>query len=253
MKITYPTKLSEIPLLNYQKWMQTAQNSNDEELMAHKFVEIFLGVKLTDVRSMAVKDVNFFIEQVVNVLNTKPKFKKRWKYGKHEFGLITDFENMSWGEYIDIESNLTDVKNWHKAIAVLYRPIVETYKDTYKIMEYKGDDTFHEAMKYAPLDIVLGIQVFFLEYRKRIIKSYPIIFKERDEEDERESDYSEGKQFSKQYGWYHSIYRISKGDVTKFTEVTTLPIHKAFTFLSYEVQKDRIEYNHQKRQLNRSR
>ncbi len=169
MKITYPTKLSEIPLLNYQKWMKTAQNSNDEELMAHKFVEIFLGVKLTDVRSMAVKDVNFFIEEIVNVLNTKPKFKKRWKYGKHEFGLITDFENMSWGEYIDIESNLTDVKNWHKAMAVLYRPIVETYKDTYKIMEYKGDDQFHEPMKYAPLDIVLGIQVFFWNIEKELL------------------------------------------------------------------------------------
>ena len=77
MKIIYPTKLSEIPLLNYQKWMKTAQNSNDEELMAHKFVEIFLGVKLTDVRFMAVKDVNFFIEKVVKVLNTKPKFNLR--------------------------------------------------------------------------------------------------------------------------------------------------------------------------------
>ena len=171
MKIIYPTKLSEIPLLNYQKWMKTAQNSNDEELMAHKFVEIFLGVKLTDVRSMAVKDVNFFIEEVVNVLNTKPKFKKRWKYGKHEFGLITDFENMSWGEYIDIEANLTDVKNWHKAMAVLYRPIIETYKDTYKIMEYQGDDTFHEPMKYAPLDIVLGIQVFFWNIEKELLNN----------------------------------------------------------------------------------
>lgn len=169
MKIIYPTKLSEIPLLNYQKWMKTAQNSNDEELMAHKFVEIFLGVKLTDVRFMAVKDVNFFIEKVVKVLNTKPKFKKRWKYGKHEFGLITDFENMTWGEYIDIESNLTDVKNWNKAMAVLYRPIIETYKDTYKIMEYKGDDQFHEAMKYAPLDVVLGVQVFFWNLEKELL------------------------------------------------------------------------------------
>ena len=171
MKIIYPTKLSEIPLVNYQRWMNTAQNSNDEELMAHKFVEIFLGVRLNDVRNMAVKDVNFFISKVVEVLNTKPRFRKRWKYGKHEFGLIPDFENMTWGEYIDIEANLTDVKNWHKAMAVLYRPVINTFKDTYEIMEYKGDDTFHEPMKYAPLDVVLGIQVFFWTIEKELLNN----------------------------------------------------------------------------------
>ena len=169
MKIKYPTKLSEIPLDNYQKWMNTALNSNDEELMSHKFVEIFLGVKLTDVRSMAVKDVNFFIDKVTSVINTKPKFKKRWKYGHVELGLIPDLENMSWGEYIDIESNLSDVKNWNKALAVLYRPVIESYKDTYKIAEYTADESMHEAMKYTPLDIALGVQIFFWNLEKELL------------------------------------------------------------------------------------
>lgn len=171
MKITYPTKLAEIPLVNYQRWMKTAQNSNDEELIAHKFVEIFLNVKLSDVRLMNVKDVNFFIAEVVKVLNKKPKFRKRWKYGHVEFGLIPDFENMSWGEYIDIESNLQNVETWHKAMAVLYRPVVDTFKDTYKIADYTGDDLLHEPMKYAPLDIVLGIQVFFYRLEKELLTS----------------------------------------------------------------------------------
>ena len=170
MKITYPTKLSEIPLGNYQKWMNTALNSNDTELIAHKFVEIFLGVKLNEVRNMNAKDVNFFIEKVSKVLNTKPKFKKRWKYGNVELGLIPDLENMSWGEYIDIESNLTDIKNWNKALAVLYRPVIDTYKDTYKIAKYTADESMHDAMKYAPLDIALGVQVFFWNLEKELLE-----------------------------------------------------------------------------------
>tara|TARA_R110002074_G_scaffold240506_6_gene412253 strand:+ start:3548 stop:4294 length:747 start_codon:yes stop_codon:yes gene_type:complete len=169
MKIKYPTKLSEIPLGNYQKWMNTASNSTDEELMVHKLLEIFLGLKLTDVRSMKVKDINFFIDKIVKVLNTKPKFKKRWKYGNVEFGLIPDIENMSFGEYIDIESSFADHKNWHKALAVLYRPITKTFKDTYEIMEYKGDDEFHEAMKYCSLEIALGVQVFFWKLERELL------------------------------------------------------------------------------------
>lgn len=170
MKIKYPTKLSEIPLGNYQKWMNTAQNSNDTELVAHKFVEIFLGVKLNDVRNMNAKDVNFFIEEVTKVLSSKPQFKNRWKYGNTELGLIPDLENMSWGEYIDIESNLMDIKNWNKALAVLYRPIIETHKDTYKIAKYTADEKMHDAMKYAPLDIALGVQVFFCNLEKELLE-----------------------------------------------------------------------------------
>ena len=171
MKIIYPTKLSEIPLGNYQKWMKVVDNSNDEELMAHKFLEIFLGVDLNDARRMSVKDVNFFINKVVSVLNTKPRFQKRWKYGAHEFGLISDFENMSWVEYIDIEQNMSKVETWHKALAVLYRPIVKTFKDTYEIMEYKGDDEFHDPMKYCNLDVALGVQVFFWNLEKELLNN----------------------------------------------------------------------------------
>jgi|9_EtaG_2_1085328.scaffolds.fasta_scaffold11183_3 hypothetical protein len=171
MKVKYPTKLSEIPLVNYQKWINTAKNTNDEELLAHKFVQIFLGLELNDVRRMNAKDVNFFIEKVIEVLNHKPKFQKRWKYGHVEFGLIPDLENMSWGEYIDIESNMHQVENWHKAMAVLYRPITETYKDTYNIGAYTGDDLLHEPMKHAPLEVVLGVQVFFYHLEKELLSS----------------------------------------------------------------------------------
>ena len=93
-----------------------------------------------------------------------------------------------------------------------------------------------------------------MEFRRRIVRTYPIIFKQGDEEDEdRQSEYSEASQFSKQWGWYHSIYKVSKGDINNFEQVTTLPIHKVFTFLSYEVQKDRIEYNTAKRQIKKAR
>ena len=68
---------------------------------------------------------------------------------------------MSFGEYIDLESNISSVENFHKAMAVMYRPITSKRKDTYQIMPYTGTSEFAEAMKYAPLDVVMPATVFF--------------------------------------------------------------------------------------------
>ena len=95
-----------------------------------------------------------------------------------------------------------------------------------------------------------------MEFRKGIISGYPIIFKGGEDKDEQGNqrdvnEFSERSQFNKQWGWYHSIYRLSGGDVSKLNEVVRLPIHQALTFLSYEIQKDKVQYNEQKRQLDK--
>jgi hypothetical protein len=68
---------------------------------------------------------------------------------------------MSFGEYIDLESNISNVETFHKAMAVMYRPITKKHKERYEIFEYTGTDEFSELMKYAPLNVVMGATVFF--------------------------------------------------------------------------------------------
>jgi hypothetical protein len=43
----------------------------------------------------------------------------------------------------------------------MYRPITQKRKDTYQILPYTGTDEFAEAMRYAPLDVVMGATLFF--------------------------------------------------------------------------------------------
>jgi len=87
-----------------------------------------------------------------------------------------------------------------------------------------------------------------LEFRKRITNGYDSLFRTRDsEEPEGIGDFSEATQFSKQWGWYQSIYALAKGDVTKFDEVTRMGLLKCLTYLTFEKQKNEIE----QRQLNK--
>jgi len=171
INIKYPTHLQEIPLSAYQKWLKVEETTNDEEILAFKFVSIFCGLEMRTVSRMAVKDVYFLIGKIKEVLSQEAKFNKRWKFNGIEFGMIPDLENMSFGEYIDVESHLTKWDGLHKAMAVLYRPITETYKDTYEVEEYEPNEKYMDIMQNLPLNIVLGTSLFFCNLEKALLRN----------------------------------------------------------------------------------
>lgn len=160
-EIVIPTSLSEIPLRNYQEFMKVVEKSNDEEFIGQKTIEIFCGLKMKDVVKVKWSDVKSLTLHLNEIFKAKPKFQATFKIQDTEFGFIPNLEDMSFGEYIDLESNISSVETFHKAMAVMYRPITKKVKDRYEIFEYKGTDEFSDVMKYASLDVVLGATVFF--------------------------------------------------------------------------------------------
>jgi hypothetical protein len=160
-EIVIPTKLSEIPLKSYQEFMKVAENSNDQEFIGQKTVEIFCGLQMKDVVRVKWSDIRELTVHLNKIFKEKPKFQHTFKIKGTEFGFITNLEDMTFGEYIDLESNISNVATFHKAMAVMYRPITKKVKDRYEIFPYTGTDEFSEVMKYASLDVVMGATVFF--------------------------------------------------------------------------------------------
>jgi|LakMenEpi08Jun12_1017391.scaffolds.fasta_scaffold00035_23 hypothetical protein len=161
IEIDVPSSISEIPLANYQKFLKVQQNSNDEEFIAQKMIEIFCGIELKDVVKMKLNSINDLVLHFNEIFSVKPKFQPRFKIGGMEYGFIPDLENISFGEYVDLDNYLSNWDDYHKAMAVMYRPITETRKDKYNIFEYNGASEFSDAMKYAPMDVAIGASVFF--------------------------------------------------------------------------------------------
>jgi len=160
-EIVIPTSLSEIPLKSYQEFMRVVEKSNDEEFIGQKTIEIFCGLKMKDVVKVKWSDVKSLTLHLNEIFKAKPKFQATFKIQDTEFGFIPNLEDMSFGEYIDLESNISNVETFHKAMAVMYRPITKKVKERYEIFEYTGTDEFSELMKYAPLNVVMGATVFF--------------------------------------------------------------------------------------------
>ena len=250
LELVVPTSLSEIPLKHYQKFLAIAENTNDEVFLAEKMIECFCGIQLKDVVKIPFSEVESLSNHFAQMFKQKTEFKSTFKILDKEFGFIPNLEHISWGEYIDLEANISDIKTFHKAMAVMYRPIVEKHGDKYKIEPYESAANYSEVMEFAPLDVSLAAKVFFLQFRKRIIDGYPVLFGDGDNEEQGDfSEFSERTQFSKNWGWYQSIYAVAKGDFTKFEAVTKLRLTAALTYLTFEKQKTEIEQRELNRQL----
>jgi hypothetical protein len=248
LEINVPSSLSEITLGQYQKFLKTQEGSNDEEFVAQKMIELFCDMQLKDIVKMKLTSINDLIAHFTNIFNVKPQFQPTFKIGSQEFGFITNLEEITFGEYVDLETNLQNWDTYHIAMAVMYRPITQKFKTQYKIRDYEPMEEMQELMKFAPVDVAISSSVFFLEFRKRIVRSYGYLFGTGDnEESENGGDFSDTAQFAKQWGWYQAIYGLAKGDLTKFDTVTGYRLTQCLTYLTFEKQKNEIE----QRQLNK--
>ena len=175
LEINVPSSLSEIPLKNYQDFLKVQADSNDEEFVAQKMVEIFCGLKLKDVAKMKLTSLNELIVHFTKLFSEKPAFKNRFKIKANEteieFGFIPELESISFGEYVDLESHLTKWEDYHKAMAVMYRPIVKTFKDKYDIIPYEPNVDFQDMMKFAPLDVVIASSLFFWSLGNELLQA----------------------------------------------------------------------------------
>ena len=109
-------------------------------------------------------------------------FVNRFKLDGIEFGFIPNLDDISFGEYTDLDTYITDWNNMHKAMAVLYRPIIKKgINNTYKISDYKGTEQYAEIIKSIPLDICLGAVVFFYNLGNELLKA-TIAYLEKDTE-----------------------------------------------------------------------
>ena len=169
VEITIPTSIAEIPLVNYQKFVNASQNSEDEQFLMEQMVQCFCGIELKSIAKIPMNDLTDVILSLTETLKSEGKFHERFKIKDLEFGFIPNLEKITFGEYVDLENYLQDVSNFHKAMAVMYRPIKETKGERYSIHDYNGSDEYSDLMKFAPLEIVKGANVFFWSLERELL------------------------------------------------------------------------------------
>lgn len=171
IELTIPTTLNDIKLAQYQKFLSIAKDNEESEFLQQKMVQLFCGIDLKDVAQIRYKDVAEITANINNLFTKENQFIQRFKMGGVEFGFIPNLDEMSTGEYMDLDTYITDWDTMHNAMAVLYRPITNKLGNKYQIEEYKGSVTYADVMRHAPLDVVLGAMVFFYNLGNDLLKS----------------------------------------------------------------------------------
>ena len=182
IELEVPTTLSDIKLWQYQKYMKIieqnkTEDAEDEEkindFLNMKLVEIFCNVSLRDVVKIPMKEYQKVLEVLNKAFVEKPNLIQRFNLLDVDMGFIPKLDDITLGEYVDIETNITDWQKIHKAMAVLYRPVNFKAKNKYGIAPYKVNEEIQEAMKNMPLDVAISSMVFFYSLGKELLGAIP--------------------------------------------------------------------------------
>ena len=171
-QISIPKDLSGITLRQYQEYLRMYDkwDKEDEVYFKTKVLQIFCGLNIEDTYKIPIVKFNSVIEHVLECFKEEtPLIKKFYMTGKNkagedtrvEFGFIPKLDDMSFGEFIDLENYISDWQNMHKAMAVLFRPIYHQKKEFYMINEYEGTAKYSEVMLDMPVNVAIGAMVFF--------------------------------------------------------------------------------------------
>ena len=159
LSIKIPTSLNEITLRQYKRFLKIQESEKNTRFLNAKMIEIFCDIRLDEVMLLKVSDAEEISNTLTELFEGKPSLVTKFKIGKVEYGFQPQLDDMSLGEYIDLDTFVGDWDNMEKAMAVLYRPVVLKVKDKYTIADYNvGMD---DIILDIPMDAVLS-SIFFL-------------------------------------------------------------------------------------------
>ena len=173
IEVTIPNNLNEITLGQYQKFLSIAENNKEGEFLNAKMIEIFCGISLADTYNLKMSSVTAILDILNNMLEQKPQHIVQFKMNGVRYGFVPDLDELTLGEYIDLDNNISKWEQIHIAMNVLYRPIKDSKGLNYNIKDYDTSDS--DKMKNMPLGAAMGSIFFFynlgLELSKHTILS----------------------------------------------------------------------------------
>jgi hypothetical protein len=166
VNLRIPTTLNDVTLKQYQEFskLESKLDETNDSAIQLKIVEIFCKVPEIVVRNMKATDIAEVCEIINTMFDVQHQLINRFTLNGVEYGFIPELDDMSFGEYMDLDTFIGDNDNLHRALNVLFRPIEHKRGNRYKIKEY-NPDTSEEAKEF-PLDVVLGAIIFFYNLGK---------------------------------------------------------------------------------------
>lgn len=166
VKILLPESARELTIEQYQKFLKV---QGDDTFMTLKAIEIFANIPLKVAYAMKADDILDISQHLFSIIGGKHPLTRRLSFRGKDYGFVPNLEELTFGEYIDLDTYLADMDMLHKTVGVLYRPITKEKGDLYEVEPYNGTDGYSDF----PLDVALGATLFFYRLSNKLLKSTP--------------------------------------------------------------------------------
>ena len=158
-KLIVPNKLSEITLRQYREFLKVQDTVEDNYILQCRMIEIFCKINFEAVKTIKLSEANDIGDILADMINEKPELVKSFFLNNIEYGFHPDLNDLTLGEYIDLDTFIGDWENIHSAMNVLYRPIKQRSAGRYVIADY--DINNKELLLDMPMDAVISSIFFF--------------------------------------------------------------------------------------------
>lgn len=180
IKVKVPRELSDVKLKEYQKYIKIVDFNSEQEPSEEKInfanmkmLEYFCGIDLKEAYELPMTAFSNIINHLATIFKEETPLQQRFTMtdpnGKEvEFGFIPKIDDITLGEFIDLEKYIQNWEDMHKAMAILYRPIIFKTGNLYEIEDYEGSEKYSDVMLDAPVSVPIGANVFFYRLGKEL-------------------------------------------------------------------------------------
>ena len=181
--LNIPSSLSDITLGQYQKYIKDIKHLTEKEEPTQeeiefsnlKLLECFCNINLKQAYQLPMTEFSSVINHINELFNVDHKLHNKFQMTDPDgnevtFGFIPKLEDISMGEFVDLEKYISDWQQMHKAMAILYRPVIHEKNNFYLIEDYEGSDKYSDVMKDSPIQAALGSMVFFYSLGNELSK-----------------------------------------------------------------------------------
>jgi hypothetical protein len=169
MEINIPTSLKDIKISQFIAFEKS--DKTDDEYIIHLCE--FANPKL-----LPKKEYTEIVTLLKEVMQSDVEFHKIFKHDGIYFGFIPNLDKITANEFMHIEEYIKQPDTWHKALAVLYRPLTKRKRnwfkrgadDLYDVLPYQEENAFEKLMLDVSCVYYLGAMVFFYNLGNDLLK-----------------------------------------------------------------------------------
>ena len=115
LKITVPEHSGDITLDEYQRFEVLNDKYREKEYTEDEYtkrkIELFSGIPYQRVKNADHKQLQKLKAEIQKALDEDAPFKDRFKIGDVEFGFIPNFDNITSGEFFDLQAYSKEVED----------------------------------------------------------------------------------------------------------------------------------------------